>query len=223
MKSEIDSIDAQLKFINWRNTEFAAITTQLETSFPRLIQAIDNYVEGLSGLKVPIAHARLKKMADEMVREWAVIELQTAKHRAQSSLEEMLSSIPDEPEIAEQLKAGLFFAAGPALTAASFLALPSVLTFATVTTTSFFVFSTSSISFPLLALGGGVLVAANLASWTVFGKLNTQARIKLRQRLVNYASKTVFGLGMLSDAPYLVNEMQAAILKSGQHELKEAL
>jgi len=47
MASDTSAIEAQIRLIDWRNTQLAQITDQLEGAFPELQKPIDDYVAAL--------------------------------------------------------------------------------------------------------------------------------------------------------------------------------
>ena len=155
-----------------------------------------------------------------MVLEWANLEIEKAKTRAETNLEKVLGALPDDAATYDHIKSGLYLAAAPALTAASLLAIPTLFTFATFSTTSFFVFTTSTFAIPTLVVGTGGLIAANLLGWKALDHLQNRAKQKLTLRMLDHARKAVFGYGLPPETPYLLNNMQALILKASKQELE---
>ena len=104
--------------------------------------------------------------------------------------------------------------------AASVLGLPAIVSYATITTTSVLVFSTSTISIPLLLAGGTVLAGMSFAGVKAFDKAKDKMRAHLAARVQSLALAAIFGHGLSPDERYLLNDLQAAILKSGQTQLE---
>jgi hypothetical protein len=142
MPFDLARVQTSLKLIDWRNAELEAITGQLEEAFPKLVEAIEARVAELSILDVGWAHANPKKLAEELIAPWAEPQSSTAISRAEESLSDLISSLPEESGLAGHVQSALPAVAGVGILAASVLALPTVVSLATVTTTSFLVFST---------------------------------------------------------------------------------
>ncbi len=94
------------------------------------------------------------------------------------------------------------------------------LSYATITTTSLLVFSTPTISIPLLLAGGTVLAGMSIVGVKAFDHAKDKMRAHLAARVQSLALSAIFGHGLAPDARYLLNDLQAAILKSGQTQLE---
>lgn len=221
MPFDLARVETCLKLVDWRNAQLEAITAQLEGAYPKLVEAIDKHVAELSILEVGWAHFDPKKLAEELIAPWAEAQSSAAISRAEESLSELISSLPHESGIAGHVQSALPAVAGVGMLAASVLALPTVVSFATVTTTSFLVFSTSAVSIPLLLVGGTVLAGLSFAGVKAVDHANESVRSNLVERLTSVACSAIFGYGLAAESRCLLNDLQAAVLKAGEAELGE--
>jgi hypothetical protein len=219
MPFDLASVETSLRLIDWRNDQLDAITAQLEEAFPRLAEAIVNHVAGLSTVEVGKAHLNPKKLAEQLIAPWAETQSITAISRAEASLSDLISKLPQDNGLNGHINSALPAMAGVGMLAASVLGLPAVVSFATVTTTSFFVISTSAVSIPLLLAGGTVLAGMSFAGVKAVDQAKDKMRANLIARVQSIALSAVFGYGLAAEARCLLNDLQAAVLKSGETEL----
>lgn len=223
MAFDTSAIEAQIRLIDWRNTQLAQITDQLECAFPELEQAIDDYVAGLPLWKITAMHAYPRKAVVDLIEPWAKTQGKEAAHRAKSQLDEILADIPSNTEAARLASTLLPALAGVGMIASSVVALPALVTFATVSSTSFFLVTTSAVSVPLLLMGGSALAVISLTGSKAVSAAAQKSRAHLAQRLQSLALSIVFGVGLGPGARCLLNDIQASVLKAGEAEVREAL
>lgn len=221
MLINLAEIETRIELIDWRDSAMASVTEQLENAFPTLIAAIEDRVRDLTTFQVAKAHADPRSLTQEMLRTWADEQSQIAFARAETELDALISNLKSEGNLGAVATA-LPAVAGVGMLAASVLALPALVTYATVTTTSFLVFSTSAVSIPVLLVGGTGLALLSLTGSKIVADTAAKARAHLASRVEAYARSAVFGTGAAPDARYLLNDLQAAILKAGQTQLAES-
>ncbi|WP_108260171.1 hypothetical protein [Mangrovicoccus ximenensis] len=214
-----NEIEAQLALIDWRNRETDAVTARLEAAFPALLAELDRQVDALPAYRLADAHLRLKRTLQEAISDWATEQQVASAEHAETSLGALLDSIPAGASRGEAMKAGAALLAPPAMLAASALALPAILTFATVTSTTWLVVTTSSVSLPLLAVGGAVLAGANVAGVKVLSGANRKLRERLRKRLHPEAHRMVFGDPARPETTSVLDNLQTVILACAAQKL----
>lgn len=219
MPFDLARIETSLMLIDWRNDQLEAITAQLEDAFPRLNEAIAKHITGLSTLEVGKAHINPKKLAELLITPWAEEQSSVAINRAEASLSDLISELPDVVGLEGHIKSALPGMAGAGMLAASVLGLPAVVSFATVTTTTFLVFSTSTVSIPLLLAGGTVLAGMSFAGVKAVDHAKDKMRANLIGRVQAIALSAAFGYGLAPEARCILNDLQSVVLKAGETEL----
>lgn len=220
MTFDLARVETNIRLIDWRNDQLEAITDQLEDAFPSLAVAIANHVAGLSTFEVGKGHMNPKRIAEELIAPWAEEQSSLAINRAEASLSDLISKLPHDNGLESHLKSALPAIAGVGMLAASVLGLPAIVSFATVTTSSFLVFSTSAVSVPLLLAGGTVLAGMSFAGVKVVDHAKDKMRANLIARVQTIALSAVFGYGLAPEARCLLNDLQATVLKAGETELE---
>lgn len=218
MALDLAVLESRLKVIEWRDKELATITEQLEQAFPTLLLQIATHVAGMSALQIGRAQIDPRKLTAELVAPWATEQSRIAINRAESDLVRLIDTPKHEGGLGAVATA-LPALAGVGMLAASVLGLPAVVSYATVTTTSLLFFSTSSISVPLLLAGGTVLAGLSLAGVNVVGRTQDRLRNHLVERIAGQARVAIFGAGLSPDGRCLLNDLQAAVLKTGETRL----
>ncbi|GGE28351.1 hypothetical protein SAMN05421774_11811 [Gemmobacter megaterium] len=221
MSFDLAMIETQLDLLEWRDVQLEAITQQLEDAFPSLINSIEEHVERLSIGKVAWFHANPNSLATEVIAPWADNQARIALARAEESLSDIVRDMHANDKASDHLGAALPALAGISAIAASVAALPAVVSFATLTSTSFFFITTSWISLPLLLTGGAVLTGLSLAGMKTLGHAGSKTRAHLVRRVAAIAQTAVFGYGLPPDARCLINVLQAAVLKAGENKLSK--
>ena len=219
MKFDLVGVETRLGLLDWRDAQLEATTSQLEAAFPKLITAINAHIADMSSIQVGKAHINPRNLAEVLIAPWAEEQSQIATRRAEASLSGLISALKLDTGARGHLGAALPAVAGVGMLAASVLGLPTIVSYATITTTSFLVFSTSTISLPLLLAGGTVLAGLSFAGVKTFDRAKDRMRASLAERIQNVALVAIFGHGLAPDARCLLNDLQAAVLKAGQTEL----
>lgn len=227
MSTSTQTILATLEFLAWRDEQMAAISAQLEDAYPALRAALDRMVDEGDLVSVAAATTRLRPAASKVIRTWSEEQGRIALARAAAELEDVLAAHPPDLDAGADgwtavAATALPAAAGVGLVAASLAAIPTVISFATVTTSSFAFFATSTVSWPLFAVGAAVLAVASFAGSTVVARAVSEARALLKRRLGETAARAVFGTGLAPDARCLLNDLQALIVRAGLNRLQEA-
>jgi hypothetical protein len=223
MAFDTSAIEAQIRLIDWRNTQLALITDQLEGAFPELQKAIDDYVSRHFPCgKVAGTHASPRKAVVDLVEPWAKTQSTEAAERAKAQLDEILADVPSNPETAKLAASLLPALAGLGMIASSVAALPALVTFATVSSTSFFLVTTSAVSVPLLLMGGSALAVLSLTGSKAVSATAQKSRAHLGQRLKSLALSVVFGIGLEPGARCLLNDIQASVLNAGETAVQGA-
>lgn len=220
MPFDLASVETSLRVIDWRNAQLDGITAQLEEAFPQLAETITNHIAKLSTMEVGKAHFNPRKFAEGLIAPWAEAQTSTAINRAEASLSDLISELPRDSGLNGHIQSALPAMAGVGMLAASVLGLPAVVSFATVTTTSFLVLSSSAVSIPLLLAGGTVLAGMSFAGVKAVDHAKDKLRANLTTRVQSIALSAVFGYGLAPEAQYLLNVLQAAVLKAGEAELE---
>lgn len=221
MTFSISAIETQLSLLAWRDTQLSTITSQFENAWPVLERAVDDHVAEMPLWRVAQAHVGITSLARDLITPWAEEQGQVAATRAEEGLAEILEALP-AGSLTEHGMTVLPALAGAGLIAASVMAVPAVVTYATVTSVSMLVFTTSTISTPLLLMGGAAVATLSLTGSSALVHANRRTRNHLAERLKRYARATVFGDGQEPNARCLLNDTQAFILKAGQTKLESA-
>ena len=220
MSFELADVETQLGLLDWRNSQLEAVTDQLERAFPKLSDAIVERIANMSSMDVGRAHLNPRPLAESLIAPWAEEQSRIAVDRAEASLSGLISSLKLEGSLADHLGSALPALTGVGMLAASVLGLPAIVSYATITTTSFLIFTTSTISIPILLAGGTVLAGMSFAGMKAFDQAKDKMRAHLAARVQSLALAAIFGHGLAPDTRYLLNDLQAAILKSGQTQLE---
>lgn len=221
MPFDLAQMETQLGLLDWRNGQLEAITDQLEAAFPVLAAVIVARISAMNSFEVGRAHLNPRPLAESLIGPWAEAQSLIAVRRAEKSLSSLISSLKLDGGIGAHLSAALPALAGVGMLAASVIALPAIVSYATITTTSFLVFSTSAISLPLLLAGGTVLAGLSFAGVKAFDHAKGKMRAHLAARVQGLALAAIFGHGLAPDARCLLNDLQAAVLKAGQTRLED--
>lgn len=224
---DFQAIAAQLEFLAWRDTQLVAISSQLEEALPALLDDLAEQVESASVVNLVRSTIALKSSAEAIIQRWGADQLVKALGRAEADLDQTLLQLPGkvnlDNDVWEQVTKALPAIAGVGLIGASLAAIPTVISFATVSTSVLAFWGTSAISWPLFALGAaGIGVAALTGSQSLkFAK--DKARQKLCLRLHREAGRQVFGIGEKPGARCMLSDIQAAIVQAGRNRIQGAI
>lgn len=216
---ELAIVEARLRLVAWRDKQMVAVTEQFEAAWPALAENIDRHVAELSLWRVAQSHTSVASALEELLAPWRQEQWRIASVRADESLTAVMATLPQD-SLASHAGTILPAVAGVGLVAASVAAIPAVMSFATVSATSLLFFSTSTISIPLLLVGGGAVAALSLTGSTVLGSAMQTGRNNLAERMKTHARSAIFGDGRPLTERSILSDTQAAVLKSAQTALE---
>lgn len=224
---DFQAIAAQLEFLAWRDTQLAAISSQLEEAFSALLDELAEQVESASVVNLVRSTIALKSSAEAIIQRWGADQLVKALGRAEADLDQTLLQLPGkvnlETDVWEQVTKALPAIAGVGLIGASLAAIPTVISFATVSTSVLAFWGTSAISWPLFALGAAGIGVATLTGSQSLKFAKDKARQKLCLRLRREAGRQVFGIGEKPGARCMLSDIQAAIVQAGRNRIQGAI
>jgi hypothetical protein len=219
-------IATQLEFLAWRDTQLAAISLQLEEALPTLLDDLTEQVERASIVNLVCSTIALRSSAEATIQRWSADELATALIRAEAELDQAFLQIPGrvnlDSDVWEQMTKALPAIAGVGLIGASLAAIPTVISFATVSTSVLAFWGTSAISWPLFALGAVGLGVATLTGSQSLKFAKDKARGKLCRRLHRDTGRQVFGIGEKPGARCILSDIQAAVVQAGRNRTQGA-
>lgn len=222
------TLAAELDFLAWRDAQMAAITDQLETALPALLD--DLFAETQQAGKLAMLRAGLtsRATAERRIAVWGEEQTRLALLRADGALAGLMvahaSELSRNPALRKQAGDLLTSVAGVGLIAGSLAAVPAIIAAATVTTGGVFgLFATSTISLPILAMGAAGVGLASLTGVKLFdGAIGGIANEAVHSRLARAVERQVLGLGAEPDARSLLSDIQAAVLTAGQTRIGAA-
>ena len=221
------AIAAQLEFLAWRDAQLAAISSQLEEALPALLDELAEQVESASIVNLVRSTIALKSSAEAIIQRWGADQLVKALGRAEAELDQTLLQLPGkvnlDSDVWEQVTKALPAIAGVGLIGASLAAIPTVISFATVSTSVLAFWGTSAISWPLFALGAAGIGVATLTGSQSLKFAKDKARRKLCLRLHREAGRQVFGIGEKPGARCMLSDIQAAIVQAGRNRIQGAI
>jgi len=219
-------IAAQLEFLAWRDAQLAAISLQLEQAFPTLLDDLKMQVDRASILNLVSSTISFKSSAEATIKEWGMKQLETALKRAEIDLDQALLQIAGgvnlDSDVWDQVSKALPAIAGVGLIGASVAAIPTVISFATVSTSFLAIWGTASISWPLFAIGAAGIGVATLLGSQSLRYAESKARGTLCRRLHKEAGRQVFGIGEKPDARCMLSDIQAAVVQAAQNRIQGA-
>ncbi len=221
------AIAAQLEFLAWRDAQLAAISSQLEEALPALLDELAEQVESASIVNLVRSTIALKSSAEAIIQRWGADQLVKALGRAEADLDQTLLQLPGkvnlDNDVWEQVTKALPAIAGVGLIGASLAAIPTVISFATVSTSVLAFWGTAAISWPLFALGAAGIGVATLTGSQSLKFAKDKARQKLCLRLHREAGRQVFGIGEKPGARCMLSDIQAAIVQAGRNRIQGAI
>ncbi|WP_136684533.1 hypothetical protein [Falsirhodobacter xinxiangensis] len=220
MAFDLSVIEARLGLLAWRDAQLSAITAQFNAAWPALESAIEKQVADLWLWQVAQAHYDITPLAHALIAPWVEEQARIAATRAEDALVQIMATLPVN-SLGDHAMTALPALAGVGLIAASVVAVPAVVSYATVATIPFLLIGTT-ISTPILLAGGAALAALSLTGSGVLGRANNRTRKHLEDRLKAHARTVIFGDGQPPSARCFLNDTQALVLKAGQTELEIA-
>ncbi len=201
-----------LEALNWRDEQYEAIFAQLEAAFPDLLDRLANRIDHASYVDLVKSSLGLQNDIKAILKIWTEQQAGIALSRTKASLEAfLLSQAHDDgldPERLAQLWAALPAFAGFGLAALSLAAVPTIISFATVTTSTFAIFSTTAVSWPLFAVGVSGLAVTAYFSRGLIDNGVVRLRDTLKERTKTIAAAAVFGLGAKPGKSSILEDIQ---------------
>lgn len=202
----------------------ALISGQLEVAFGPLTERLDQLVDGASLYKVTVNTSGLRRDAGEVIAGWTQLQTSIAAKRAEAALEHSLAALPPDiylnSGVWRDVQSALPAAAGASLLAASFAAIPMVVSFARVSTGVLGFIGFSAISWPIFAVGSVAVITASITGLKVLTKAKDHRRQELKRRLRQQAAKQVFGIGLPAADRCVLNDLQAIVIKAGRTRVR---
>lgn len=204
----------ELKVIRWKQARFEEITSVVEGALPELMTNIEKTVASMTGIRASKAQLFSDELWKELFEPWALQTASLVEAKMEGEIQELVASASEKGTLEQALRVAGPGLAGAGVLAASLAAIPAVISLATVSTTSFFVFTTSSISWPIIAIGGASLAVTTFAGGSGVKWLDDKNRLHLVKRLQQRALTAAFGYGRSLSERSLVTDLQAATLRS---------
>lgn len=225
---KFQAIDAQLELMAWRDAQLAAISLQLEDAYPVLLDELTEEVDRANILHLVRSTIALETVAEKAIQNWGATQLEVAIKRAEAELDHAILQLPGrvdnlDQEVWDQVSTVLPAIAGVGLIGASVAAIPTVASFATVSTSVLAFWGTASISWPLFALGAVGIGLATLIGSQSLKSAEGNARKNLCRRLHREAGRQVFGIGEKTGSRCMLNDIQAAVVQAGLHRIQGAV
>ncbi len=221
---KFQAIAAQLEFLAWRDTQLAAISLQLEEGFSALLDDLAAQVASAGFVDLIRSTIALRSSTEAIIQRWGAQQLDLALSRAEAELDQAFLHLPGslnlDSDVWEQVTKALPAIAGIGLIGASVAAIPTVISFATVSTSILAFWGTASISWPLFALGAAGVGVAALTGAQSLKFAEGKARRKLRSRLYREADRQIFGIGEKPGARCMLSDIQAAVVQAGQNRIQ---
>lgn len=217
------AIAAQLEFLEWRDTQMTAISLQLEEAFPALLDDLTGQVASASIVNLVRSTITLKSSSEAIIKRWGEDQLRLALIRAEAELDQVFLQLPGsvnlDSDVWEQVNKALPAIAGVGLIGASLAAIPTVISFATVSTSVLAFWGTSAISWPLFAVGAAGIGFATLTGSQSLKFAEEKARKRLCSRVHREAGRQVFGIGEKPGTRCMLSDVQAAVIKAGRNRI----
>lgn len=216
---------ARLEFMTWRDEQLEAISIQLENDFPNLQHQIDTKIDEASTFDLAWSEVQLGTEIAQLCSEWAREHTIKALERTEAALAEFKARLEPEfsldPGLGERLFSVAPALASAGLAAASIAAVPTVISFATVSTSALAIFGVSYVSWPLFTVGAVALGTAALASRSLFDWAIKNWRDKLRIRAHKRAEEVVFGIGVPAGQRTILNDIQALAVQAAANSMRQ--
>ncbi|MEX5565133.1 hypothetical protein SM764_17065 [Pseudophaeobacter sp. 1A16562] len=211
---------AELEMIRWKQARFEEITQVVENALPELMADIEETVISMSTLTASKAQVFPDGPWKDLFEPWAKKTARLVEAQMEKEIGELAASSSEKGTLGEALRVARPALAGAGVLAASLAAIPSVVSLATITTTSFFVLSTTTISWPIIAVGGAGLAVTSFAGSKGVKWLEDKNRVRLVNRLQGRALTATLGHGLAPGERSLVTDLQAATLRRLEAKLE---
>lgn len=219
----VDLVLAELALIRWRDEQLEGVTDQLERAFPELLLTIDAEVAQLSSWALAKTKWSSTEFALSVIEPWAQTQSEIIVKAAQESLRELQDTLGEGIGWSEHLTSGLSALGGVGLSAASAMAVPSLIALATIPAKITILgigIGAATLSTPVLAAGGASIAVASIGGAKAVGHAVDKVRANLAQKLKDQTMDNVFGYKRAPSARCLLSDLQAAVLAGGEAILK---
>lgn len=217
--SSLDPV-SELNMIRWKHARFEEITIVVEDALSELMANIEDTVASMPTIRASKAQVFPDGIWKELFEPWAMQTANLVEAQMEVEIEELVASTSEKGTMGEALRVARPALAGAGVLAASFAAIPSVISLATLSTTSFLVFTNPLISWPIIAVGGAGLAVTTYAGGSGIKWLGNKNRSHLVNRLQQRALTAALGYGRASAARSLVTDLQAATLRNLEAKLE---
>lgn len=223
---QFQAVDTQIELLAWRDAQLTEISLQIENAFPALLDHLADQVERAGIYDLVRSTIALTSSAEATIQLWAAEQLDIALVRGEADLDQAILEFPGkvnlDGDVWDQVMQALPALAGVGLIGASVAAIPTVLSFATVSTSVLAFWGTASISWPLFAVGAVGIGALTLTGSQSLMLANDKVRANLCKRLHQEAARQVFAIGMQPGTRCLLSDIQAATIQAGQNRIRGA-
>ena len=223
MSERLDAIVLQLRFLEWRDAQFAAIHEQLVNALPELIDQLDSEIRERSKAELLVASASLDRFCKKTFEHWQREQVAEAMARAELSFDETLEPHLSSSDLSmssiEAIRASGMSLAGVGGIAASLGAIPAVVSFATPTASVLLYIPVATISWPIVAAGAVGLGAAAFAGGQLFDRGIERIKDSISKKVSDRYTQLVLGTGADATAQTFLSDMQAVVLGAGSKKL----
>jgi len=213
---------SDLEMIRWKQARFEEITIVVEDALPELMADIEKTVASMPAISASKAQVYPDGLWQELFEPWARQTASLVEAQMEKEIGVLAASSSKKGTIGAALRVARPALAGAGVLAVSLAAIPSVVSLATISTTSFFIFTTTTISWPVIAVGGAGLALTTFAGGSGVKWLGNKNRSHLVNRLQGRALTAALGLGLASGERSLVTDLQVATLRSLEANLETA-
>lgn len=211
---------SELEMIRWKQARFEEITLVVEDALPELMANIEKTVTSMSTISASKAQAFPDGLWKKLFEPWAKQTASLVEAQMEKEIGELVAASSENGTLAEALRVARPVLAGAGLLAASLAAIPTIASFATISTTSLFFFTTTTVSWPVIAAGGAGLAVTTFAGGSGIKWLANKNRSHLVTRLQRRAVTAALGYGLALSERSLVADLQAATLRSLEAKLE---
>ncbi len=213
----------RVDFLNWRDSQLEEITLQAETAFPELLKTIDAKIDEAGTTDLAWSEFQIRDEISEICSTWAEEQAQKALAHTEDALSDLKEKLALEftrdPDLNDRLAAIAPALASAGLAAASIAAIPTVVSFATVSSSVLAIVGVSYVSWPLFTVGAVALGATALISRSLFDTAVENWRESLRARAHTHAGEIVFGLGAPVDQRTILEDIQALAINAAANSM----
>ena len=223
---QFQAVDTQIELLAWRDAQLTEISLQIENAFPALLDHLTDQVERAGIYDLVRSTIALTSLAEATIQLWAAEQLDIALVRGEAELDQAILEFPGkvnlDGDVWDQVTQALPALAGVGLIGASVAAIPTVISFATVSTSVLAFWGTASISWPLFAAGAVGIGVMTLTGSQSLKLADEKIRANLCNRLHREAARQVFAIGEKPGTRCLLSDIQAAIVQAGQNRIRGA-